>query len=52
MGTLADIFVNAHKIGSIDNIYRTYYFDIPEEVLNRGTTGLQRLRIDIKSTVR
>ena len=52
MGTIADIYANGYKIGSIDNLYRTYYFDIPNVAINRDRTGLQRLRIDIQSTVR
>jgi beta-galactosidase/beta-glucuronidase len=49
VGTIATVYVNDQAVGYIDNIYRTYYLEVPSVLL---VTGDNRLRIDIESTVR
>lgn len=48
VGTIANVYLNGHNIGYLDNIYRTYYLDIDRQYLNAN--GTQNLRVDIQST--
>jgi beta-mannosidase len=50
VGVVADILVNGVKVGNVDNVYRTYFFKIPAEVLKVGEENI--VRIVIQSTVR
>ena len=49
VGTIASVYVNENLVGYIDNIYRTYYLSVANELLRAGVNSL---RIDIESTVR
>ena len=54
IGTYADIYVNDHLIGSVDNLYRTYYFNLHKATQNGLTLTKRnnRLTIRIASTMR
>ncbi len=46
--TISDIYVNNIYVGSTDNMFRTYKFDIKEQL----TCGDNKLKISIKSPIR
>lgn len=49
VGVVAQVFVNNVQIGTVDNLYRIWYLEVPAKVLFAGSNSL---RIDIESTVR
>ena len=46
--TISDIYLNNIYIGSTDNMFRTYEFDVKEKL----TVGDNKLKISIKSPIR
>lgn len=49
VSTIGHVYVNQHKIGQVDNVYRTFYLECPRDALKIGENDLT---IDIESTVR
>ena len=48
VGTIADVYLNEELVGTVDNIYREYYFRLRSGML-RDAGNI--LRVDIKSTI-
>lgn len=49
VGVIADVLVNNVKIGSVNNLYRVFYLNVPYGVLKKGKNTLE---IKIESTIR
>ena len=48
VGTFADVLINDHLVAQIDNLFRDYYLDLSEYLVEGGNV----LTINIQSTVR
>lgn len=48
IGTIANVYLNGKFVGTVDNIYREYYFRVGIGVLR---DGINLLRVDVKSTI-
>lgn len=49
VGVVANISINGVQVGFTDNVYRTYFFKVPKNLLNLGSNTI---KIVIQSTVR